>query len=44
MMTVGGKERTEKEYRDLCGAAALSIESIVTTPSGFSVIETGHQM
>ena len=40
MMTVGGRERTAREYRDLCGSAGLSIERIVPTPSGFSLIET----
>jgi hypothetical protein len=40
MMTVGGKERTEAEYRALCAAAGLRIDRIVAMPSGFSLIET----
>lgn len=40
MMTVGGKERTDAQYRELCAAAGLRVTRVVPTPSGFSVIET----
>jgi hypothetical protein len=40
MMTVGGKERTETGYRELCAAAGLKVTRVVPTASGFSVIET----
>jgi hypothetical protein len=40
MMTVGGKERTEAQYRELCSAAGLRVTRVVPTPSGFFVIET----
>ncbi|MEU8901790.1 methyltransferase [Nocardia sp. NPDC048505] len=35
----GGKERTEREHRDLLGAAGFAIDRIVATPSAVSVIE-----
>jgi predicted O-methyltransferase YrrM len=43
MMTVGGKERTLAEYRELCAAAGLGVARVVAMPSGFSVIETAAE-
>ena len=39
MMTVGGKERTAREYDMVCSAAGLRIAGIHATPSGFSIID-----
>ncbi len=39
MMTTGGKERTEEEYRSLLAAAGLRMVSITPTSSPCSVIE-----
>ena len=39
MMTVGGKERTEAEYRALLAESGLTLTRIVPTGTAFSVIE-----
>jgi hypothetical protein len=39
MVTYGGKERSEKQYRELFSAAGLQLTSIVPTQAGISVIE-----
>jgi len=39
MLTVGGKERTEAEYRTLLGEAGLEITRIVPIDAGYSAIE-----
>ena len=39
MMTVGGKERTEGEYRALLAEAGLTLTQIVPTGTAFSIIE-----
>jgi len=39
MVTYGGKERSEKQYRDLFSAAGLRLTRIVPTRAGISVIE-----
>ena len=39
MVTYGGKERSEKQYRQLFGAAGLQLTRIVPTKAGISVIE-----
>ena len=39
MMTVGGKERTEAEYRALLAQSGLKLTSVVPTGTAFSVIE-----
>jgi hypothetical protein len=36
---VGGKERTEAEYRALLAASGFALSEIVSTPSPFSIIE-----
>jgi hypothetical protein len=38
-LTVGGKERTEAEFRDLFASAGLELTKIVPTPAAFCVIE-----
>ena len=38
-MTQGGKERTEKEYRDLYSACGFKLNRIVPTRSPISVVE-----
>ena len=39
MLTYGGKERSEKQYRELFGLAGLQLTRIVSTTIGISVIE-----
>lgn len=39
MMNIGGKERTEREYRELLAASGLDLTRIVPTDTVFSVIE-----
>ena len=39
MLTVGGKERTAAEYRDLLAEAGFELTAITPTASSFSVIE-----
>jgi hypothetical protein len=39
MVTYGGKERSEKQYRELFTSAGLRLTSIVATRAGISVIE-----
>jgi hypothetical protein len=39
MMAYGGRERTEKEYRLLFGAAGLELTHVTDTGSGISVVE-----
>ena len=39
MVTYGGKERSEKQYQELFGAAGLRLTQIVPTRAGISVIE-----
>ena len=38
MVVVGGKERTETEYRELLGKARFELERIVPTPTGSGLI------
>ena len=39
LVVLGGRERTEEEYRDLFQAAGLRLERVIPTHSPFSVIE-----
>jgi hypothetical protein len=39
MVTYGGKERSEKQYRTLFSQAGLKLTRIVPTKAGISVIE-----
>jgi hypothetical protein len=39
MVTYGGKERSEKQYKDLFSQAGLSVTRIVPTKAGISVVE-----
>ena len=39
MVTYGGKERSEKQYRALFAQAGLKLTRIVPTTAGISVIE-----
>jgi hypothetical protein len=39
MVTYGGKERSEKQYRELFAQAGLQLTRIVPTKAGISVIE-----
>jgi hypothetical protein len=40
MLTIeGGKERTEKEYKELLDAAGLHLTRIIPTRSPFSIVE-----
>jgi hypothetical protein len=39
MLVIGGRERTNSEYRDLLGSAGLSLERVIPTVSGLSVLE-----
>jgi hypothetical protein len=40
MLTVeGGKERTEKEYRELLAAAGLRLSRVIPTRSPYSIVE-----
>ena len=39
VMTVGGKERTPREFAELFASAGLKLERIVTTPTPTCVIE-----
>ena len=39
MVTYGGKERSEKQYRELFSQAGLQLTRIVPTKAGISVIE-----
>lgn len=43
MVTYGGKERSEKQYRQLFAAAGLKLTRIVPTKAGISVIEGQSQ-
>jgi hypothetical protein len=43
MLLVGGRERTEEEYRRLFSAAGLKVIRIVSTASEVSVIEGVRQ-
>jgi hypothetical protein len=38
LISTGGHERTEAEYRELLGQADLQIEQIIPTGSPFSII------
>jgi len=42
MVTYGGKERSEKQYRELFSAAGLQLTRIVPTRAGISIIEGGR--
>jgi SAM-dependent methyltransferase len=42
MVTYGGKERSEKQYRSLFSQAGLQLTRIVPTSAGISVIEGVH--
>lgn len=37
---LGGRERTEIEYRALLGAAGFRVERVVSTPIPFVIIES----
>lgn len=37
--TLGGKERTEQEYRDLLESAGFALDRILATPSPYSILE-----
>jgi hypothetical protein len=39
MVTYGGKERSEKQYRDLYGRAGLRLTRVVPTKAGISIVE-----
>jgi hypothetical protein len=39
MLVIGGRERTNSEHRDLLGSAGLSLERVIPTVSGVSVLE-----
>jgi hypothetical protein len=39
VMTVGGKERSPEEFRDLLSSAGLRLGCIITTPNPLCVIE-----
>ena len=39
MVTLGGRERTAEEYRDLLGTAHLRMTRVMPTGSGFGVFE-----
>lgn len=39
VMTPGGRERTEAEYRNLFATAGFTLSRIIPTPSGISVVE-----
>jgi hypothetical protein len=39
LVMVGGRERTEAEYRDLVASAGLEVTRVVPTPAAMSVIE-----
>jgi hypothetical protein len=39
MLNIGGRERTESEYRQLLAEAGLTLTRIVPTDTPFSVIE-----
>ncbi|HWL46391.1 MAG TPA: methyltransferase [Sphingomonadaceae bacterium] len=39
MLTVGGRERTEREYRALLGATGLAVRAVIPAGEGFSIIE-----
>jgi hypothetical protein len=36
---LSGKERTERQYRDLLDSAGFTLDRIVHTPSPFSILE-----
>ena len=38
-LTVGGKERTAAEFRELFASAGLKLTKIIPTPAAFCVIE-----
>ena len=40
LVMVGGRERTDADYRALASAAGLEVARIVPTPAGMSIIET----
>ena len=39
LVLLGGRERTEAEYRDLLGDAGFRLERVIATHSPFQVIE-----
>ena len=39
MLAIGGKERTERQYRDLLDAAGLKLVAIHATPGPIDVVE-----
>lgn len=39
LAVLGGRERTEGQYRDLLGSAGFNLDRIVPTPSPFAVLE-----
>jgi len=42
MMAIGGKERTEAQYRELLRGAGLSIHALHTTPGPIDLVEARH--
>jgi hypothetical protein len=41
LVVLGGRERSEPEWRDLVGRAGLAVESIVRTPTLGCVVARG---
>lgn len=39
LVAIGGRERTEEEYRQLCGTAGLTVTRVLTIPADVSLIE-----
>jgi hypothetical protein len=42
LVLTGGRERSTDEYRQLLGAAGLSLRRIVASPSASSILEATH--
>ncbi|HEU4536076.1 MAG TPA: methyltransferase [Polyangiaceae bacterium] len=39
LASLPGRERTEKEFRAMCGAAGLRLERVIATPASLSIVE-----
>ena len=39
MLTIGGRQRTIEEYKELLGECGLSMTREIGTPAGLSIIE-----
>jgi hypothetical protein len=39
MVMTGGRERTERQFRELFGSSGLSITKVISTPSPLRIIE-----